>query len=185
VAALLKRILITYRSEGRITGNGFIPASYRMEQNGQIKEGVTFDWHRRRVSIVSNKGHGEHELMEASQDFISAIFQLALFPPDASPTAVWVATGRTYTQRLLEVVGTEEVTTKLGPLRALRLRLGRDGDEQLDLWFALDVKRLPVRIRWTDRDGGINDFQAGYVEYDDGKQRVRLTPPDTLPAPAG
>lgn len=185
LVALLKRITLTYASDGRITGNGFMPQTYRMDQDGQLKESATFDWEHRRLAIVSNKGHGSFDLMEASQDFISAIFQLAIFPPAESPSDVWVASGRYYTNRYFEVLGTEELTTRLGPLRTLRVRLGREGDEQLDLWYAIDLRHMPVRIRWTQKDGGINDFVAVYIEYDTGKDRIRLAPPPRMPAPAG
>jgi hypothetical protein len=49
----------------------------------------------------------------------------------------------------------------------------------------VDVKHLPVRIRWARKDGSINDFQAAYIEYDMGKEKVKLVPPPEPPAPLG
>jgi hypothetical protein len=63
--------------------------------------------------------------------------------------------------------------------------LGREGDDQLDLWYALDLRHMPVRIRWIQKDGGINDFVAVYIEYDTGRDRIHLAPPPPLPVPAG
>ena len=185
LVALLKRVTLSYSSDGRITANGFVPHSYKLDENGELKEAAAFDWERRRLTIASPRGHAAFDLMEASQDLVSVIYQMALFPPSESPADVWVATGRAYTNRYLQVVGTEEVTTRLGPLRALHVRLGREGDELLDLWFGVDVKHLPVRIRWARKDGSINDFQAAYIEYDMGKEKVKLTPPPEFPVPLG
>jgi hypothetical protein len=185
LVALFKRVTLSYSSDGRITANGFVPHSYKLDENGELKEAVVFDWERRRLTIASPRGHAAFDLMEASQDLVSVIYQMALFPPSESPADVWVATGRAYTNRYLQVVGTEQVTTRLGSLRALHVRLGREGDELLDLWFGVDVKHLPVRIRWARKDGSINDFQAAYIEYDMGKEKVKLVPPPEPPAPLG
>lgn len=185
VVALLKRITISYASDGQITGNGFVPRTYRMDQDGQLKESATFDWQARRLAIVSTKGHGSFDLQEASQDFISAIFQLALFPPAQGPAEVWVASGRYYLNRYIEVVGSEELTTRLGTFRALRVRLGREGDDQFDLWYASDLRYLPIRIRWIQKDGSINDLVAVRINYDTDKGKIHLSPPPRAPDPSG
>jgi hypothetical protein len=185
LVALFKRVTITWRSAGRITGTGFAPASFKVERNGIFKEGAVFDWDRRKVMVASPRGHYEAEMMEGSQDILSAIFQIALFPPVESRIDMWVTNGRTYLQSLIEVIGQEEVATRLGSLPALHIRLGREGDDLLDLWYGVGAKYLPVRIRWVQRNGAINDLQATTIEYETGEGKVRLEAPAPPPLPSG
>ncbi len=184
LVALFKRVTITWKSVGRITGNGFAPTSFKVERDGVFKEGAAFYWDRRRVMVASPRGHHEADLMGGSQDILSAIFQIALFPPVESNIDMWVTNGRTYVNALIEVIGQEEVVTKLGPLRALHIRLGREGDDLLDLWYGIDAKYLPVRIRWVQRNGAINDLQATTIEYQAGEGKVRLEAPAPPPLPS-
>ena len=182
--ALFKRVTITWRSVGRITGNGFAPASFKVERDGIFKEGAAFYWDRRKVMVASPRGHHEADLMEGSQDILSAIFQIALFPPVENNIDMWVTNGRTYVNALIEVIGQEEVATKIGPLRALHIRLGREGDDLLDLWYGIDAKYLPVRIRWVQRSGAVNDLQATTIEYQTSEGKVRLEAPAPPPLPS-
>jgi hypothetical protein len=184
LVALFKRVSITWKSVGGITGNGFAPASFKVERDGVFKEGAAFYWDRRKVMVASPRGHHEADLMEGSQDILSAIFQIALFPPVERNIDMWVTNGRTYVNALIEVIGHEEVVTKLGPLRALHVRLGREGDDLLDLWYGIDAKYLPVRIRWVQRSGAVNDLQATTIEYQTGEGKVRLEAPAPPPLPS-
>jgi hypothetical protein len=176
---------LMYQSEGRVSAAGFEPASFRVEQGGQFKEGAQFDRTNRRVVVASSRGHAESELAEASQDMLSAMFQVALFPPGEERTEIWVATGKRYSSRVLERVGEELLDTPLGPLRTVHVRIGREGDDQYDFWFGTDVNYLPVRVRLVFRGGTVLDFPAKEIQYERGGERVRLVPAERTADPRG
>lgn len=170
-----------WRSEGRVTVNGLIPEVFRKERNGKVTDEVRFDWSAREVVSASGGRITRAPLIEGSQDALSIFYQLALFPPTESGTEIPIANGKTYRPRTFEVLGPELMTTQLGALRTAHLRLGKEGEDTIDLWLSLEHKNLPLRILWRQGDGITNDFVAVRVEYDD----VRLEAPPPPPPHQG
>ncbi len=170
-----------WRSDGRMTANGFTPESFRKERNGKTTDEVRFDWATR--GVVSDGGGrvAETPILEGSQDALSIFYQLALFPPAESGTAIPIANGKTYQARTFEVMGQELLTTRLGALRTAHLRLGQEGEDTIDVWLSLKHKNLPVRILWRQRDGIATDFVAVRLEYGD----IKLVAPEPPPPHQG
>ncbi|WP_374340935.1 DUF3108 domain-containing protein [Azonexus sp.] len=139
-----------YRSEGRLGPRGLQPASFRTLKNGrETKENAHFDWSTASVSLDWN---GKVESVSpGAQDMLSLNYQLAYLKNPAGGARIGVASGRRYRTHELDSLGEEEIDTPLGRFRTLHLRAA--GDTLTEIWIALDRFRLPVKIRYTDRQG--------------------------------
>jgi len=139
-----------YRSEGRLGPRGLQPVSFRTLKNGkETKENAHFDWSTASVSLDWN---GKVESVSpGAQDMLSLNYQLAYLKNPAGGARIGVASGRRYRTHELDSLGEEEIDTPLGRFRTLHLRAA--GDTLTEIWIALDRFRLPVKIRYTDRQG--------------------------------
>lgn len=139
-----------YRSEGRLGPRGLQPETFRTLKNGrETKENAHFDWSTASVRLDWN---GKIESVSpGAQDMLSLNYQLAYLKNPDGGARIGVASGRRYRTHELDSLGEEEIDTPLGHFRTLHLRAA--GDTLTEIWIALDRFRLPVKIRYTDRQG--------------------------------
>jgi hypothetical protein len=152
VLALFVSKKSTQTSEGAITAAGLVPHRFRSDRGGNV-DTATFDWKADRVSLSSGDSR-QAPLVAGAQDALSIFYQMGLLPPGALTSDILVATGRKVDHYAFDVLGEERATFPFGTHRLLHLRTrGTAGDNTTEIWLALDMARLPLKIRFTDRKG--------------------------------
>jgi hypothetical protein len=151
LAALFKPARVVLSSRGDITPQGLRPREFRHERVGGL-DTASFDWTR---GVVAYAGRDD-SIVAGTQDMLSMYYQLVLLAPQRGVLVVPIATGRKLESFRFEVVGEEVLQLPAGERRAAHLRT-RSGKDSIDLWIAPGVRGLPLKIRFTDREGEIFD----------------------------
>ncbi|MBL8491052.1 MAG: DUF3108 domain-containing protein [Rhodocyclaceae bacterium] len=170
LASMFRPARVVQISEGAVTSSGLRPGEFRTER-GSGSESARFDWEGGRI-VFSAGGVREASLPSGTQDLLSMIYQMALASPREGTVEMPIATTRKLERYGFEVLGEEPVALKSGDVRALHLR-ARSGSESTELWLAVAVPRLPVKIRYTDRKGDQYDQIAEEVEISPGEGKGR------------
>jgi hypothetical protein len=153
LAALFKSAQVVQTSQGEITPQGLRPSMFSNQRKGK-KETASFDWQKHLISFDGQTA----ALPDGAQDMLSLYYQLALLitggkEPMTSIDLV-IASGRKLENYHFESLG-EETLTALGqknPTLHLRTRTDKD---VIDLWIAKTLIGLPLKIRFTDRNGEV------------------------------
>jgi hypothetical protein len=169
LAALVKSARVVHESAGDIENGMLRPREFRSERNGVPAEWARFDWEAGHLRMSG--GPGGKELEPGTQDMLSMFAQLAVTPFDGS-VYLWVATGKKVEAYDFAVVAEEPVRAMEEEWAAVRLRTRRGDQEMTEVWLALGLARLPVRIRHVDRRGNVFDQVAESIEID-GKTEGR------------
>lgn len=166
IAALFKPARVLQSSEGEIDVAGLRPSEFRTEKNGIAGDTASFDWSAMTL-LLSAGSQREVPLVSGAQDMLSMFYQLgAVFPwVPHELKEIMVATGRKFEHYSFEVVREELLPTKYGETRTLHLR-STAGVEAIDIWAGLDLLGLPLKIRYTDRQGELFDQNAEEIEID-------------------
>lgn len=151
LAALFKPVRVMQSSEGELTAEGLKPHEFRHQRVAGL-DTASFDWARRVVAYAGR----EESIVPGTQDMLSLYYQLVLLAPRSGALYVPIATGRKLEVFRIEVLGEETVALPAGERRAMHLRT-RSGNDSIELWFAADMRGLPVKMRFTDRKGEIFD----------------------------
>jgi hypothetical protein len=184
LASLLRPVRIVQVSEGVITDGGLVPSAYRSLRNDATEpaESAQFDWQQMRVVLTSKRRQQEASLVSGAQDLLSIIYQLAMAPAPADSTEFMIATGKSFNPYVFDLVGEEQVATRVGDLRTahLKTRAGK-GEQMTEVWLALDYRNLPVRVRFTDRKGDSADMIAAEIEFAGVRLAEVAAPQSQLP----
>jgi hypothetical protein len=152
LAALLKPLVFESESSGRLVAGGLQPETYRTRRNGKdSNENADFDWSTGAVRL--SRSGDVQAVAKGTQDILSLNYQMAYLRNPEMGTNVGVVTGKKYDRFELDSLGEEEIDTAAGHFRTLHLRV--IGDTVTEIWIALDLHRLPVKIRYTDKKGDI------------------------------
>ncbi|MDO9273610.1 MAG: DUF3108 domain-containing protein [Rugosibacter sp.] len=156
LAALFKPARIVQKSQGEITPLGLRPVFFSNdnERKGK-KDTANFDWAGRLITYADRT----EPIVDGTQDMLSMYYQLALQAAMDQPmTAIdlFIATGRKLERYHFELIG-EETLTYQGHTHATQHLRTKNGDDIIDLWISKTVHGLPLKIRFTDRKGGIFD----------------------------
>lgn len=142
--------LLSQTSYGQITDEGLKPENYWM-QRGSRQLKVHFDWEGMRADLGDR--YPALELKAGSQDLLSVIYQLALFPDPAED--LWVLDGKTIKQYHLESLGVETVQIPLGAVQTRHLRVqASQGAERIDVWLRATPPHLPLKIHMQGSRNG-------------------------------
>lgn len=156
LVGLLRRVRVVQTSEGRITPDGLRPDAFAMDRGPKSRnEFARFDWSAKQVTFGYPDALQTAALYAGAQDTLSLILQFAFVPIEQGRRDVLLTTGRKVYVQAYERVAEEVIETPAGGWRTWHLRRVRaqPGDEGYDMWLATDRPYLPVRIRWTDRNG--------------------------------
>jgi len=171
--ALFSNVRLGQSSRGQIVEGGLRPLSFR-DNRKDGSHRADFDWAQQRLQL----GNGSSlPLAEGAQDVLSMFYQFALYPLDAPELALMVTTGRKFERYVFKVEADVPLTLRARAADAadgqaedrtlatyhLSYR-GRDA-EGVDVWLARDHDRLPVKIRYVDRKGGLTELQADQIVY--------------------
>lgn len=174
LAALFRPVQVTQSSAGDIGAEGLRPREFLTGRDGRSGDAARFDWSGMTLGL-SGGGRREVALVPGAQDLLSMFYQFGQLLADAAPTrpageslTVSVATGRKFERYAFGIVGEETLPTKFGAQRVLHLRTA-SGAEATEVWLALGMRGLPLKIRYTDREGESYDQVADEIEFE-GKQ---------------
>lgn len=168
IAAVFRPVQVKQASEGEVAADGLRPGVFRTEKNGVVGDVAAFDWSGMRLTL--SPGGGSQRvvpLLTGAQDMLSMFYQFSTVFP-RSPQAqneIMVATGRKFERYAFAVLGEETLAIKQGAMRALHLRTA-DGVEAIDIWMGLDLHGLPLKIRYTDREGESFVQLADEIEFE-------------------
>ncbi|MBI4195202.1 MAG: DUF3108 domain-containing protein [Betaproteobacteria bacterium] len=164
IADLFRAQRLVYLSAGRITPRGLQPESFLMSRTrrGQTEEArARFDWDAGTIAIGKPPAQRTAELPAASQDIVSFMYQLALAPPAPGRIRLPITNGSRFETYDLDVLEEEEIETPLGPLKTLPVKqVRKPGAEGIEIWFAIDYRYLPVKLRFYDREGSPSGEQV-------------------------
>lgn len=150
LVALFKPVRVRVESRGTLVAGGLQPDSYRSWKNGEDnRDGVDFDWAGGQVHLLRNDSR--LPVVAGMQDLLSLTYQLAYLDTPAAGSGITLATVRKLERYALESLGEEDVVTPAGTFHTLHLRAR--ADTTTEIWIALDLHRLPVKIRYTDKKG--------------------------------
>jgi hypothetical protein len=150
LVSLFKPIRVRAESRGRLVAGGLQPESYRTWKNGvDNRDGADFDWATRQVHLLRNDATLDIE--PGAQDLLSLTYQLAYLEKPEQGSRIGIATVRKYEHYTLESLGEEDIDVPAGHFHTLHLRTR--ADTTTEIWIALDLHRLPVKIRYTDKKG--------------------------------
>ncbi len=167
IAAVFRPVRVVQTSEGEVGMDGLRPRVFRTEKDGVAGDSASFDWTEMKLVLTGGPQH-EVRLMTGAQDMLSMFYQLsALFPWVPNEVSeIMIATGRKFERYAFKVLGEEKLPTKFGELRVLHLRTDGEGGEAIDIWACLDLQNLPVKIRYTDRQGETFNQNAEDIDYE-------------------
>jgi hypothetical protein len=166
LAALFRPVQVTQSSVGEISEEGLRPREFRTGKNGIAGDAASFEWTPMRLMLTAGNPR-EVALRPGAQDMLSMFYQLSARYPSMprEVNEVMVATGRKFERYTFEVLREEMLQTGRGELRTLHLRTAA-GVEAIDIWSGLDLRGLPVKIRYTDRQGESFDQVADEIEFE-------------------
>jgi hypothetical protein len=169
VAALLYRLNIRRESQGRVTRAGLRPRAFSEERNGKAKRSAAFDWERKQATLVDGDSSQTVPLPHNSWDSTSFGYNFAFVPPEASELAAHLTDGRRLREYRYAVLGREKLDTELGALETLHVKRlqGPEDKRAFDVWLAVDQHNMPVRIRYTEKDGTVFDSVATKITFAD------------------
>jgi hypothetical protein len=145
------------RSEGLITPTGLQPGNFRQKITFRKPQTATFDWANKKVALDNGKRVETVDLPSNTQDFLSFMYQFMFVPP-LDQMHLNLTDGKQLKTYLYEFEGEDTLSTKIGALRTWHItKSSRDNDRKTELWLALDYRYLPVRIRYTEKDGKVTD----------------------------
>lgn len=168
LVALFRSVRVVWQSEGEVVGDGLRPQAFRSE-----KGNASFDWQAMKLSLSAG-ARREVALLPGVQDVLSMFYQLGIMLPKlrqedgqvAGSFPMFVTTGRKLERYRFDVLGEERLVIRQhGAQRTLHLRT-LAGDQTIDIWLGLDVSGLPLRIRYSDGKGDVNDLLAEDIDFE-------------------
>jgi hypothetical protein len=161
-----------YVSEGRIDANGLHPDSLSLRRGpeGEQEYFARFDWEKRELTYGPVASPLKAPLQPGTYDILSFVFQLARMPLEPGRIPMTITTGMRVATYLMDIGQEEDLELPLGTVRAIPIRQFRSsGQEGVELWISADRRRLPLRIRFLDREGNTNvDQLANQIASDGG-----------------
>jgi len=165
IVALFADVHLGQLSVGRIDAEGLHPDAFQdNRKDGRYRS--VFDWERGELTLSNGK---VMPLAPGAQDLLSMFYQFALYPLDTPELALMVTTGRKFERYVFRIERDVELwlnrATDDAPIWTYHLSYRGREAEGVDVWLARDKARLPVKIRYTDRKGGVTEMVAQEVEY--------------------
>jgi hypothetical protein len=144
-------------SEGKVTTSGLQPVQYvyQFGDKADKSQHATFDWQAGKVTLENSRRTVSVALPDGTQDLLSFMFQF-MFEPPQKEMQLSITNGKKLRSYAYSFEGEDQLQTKIGNLRTMHIgRSTGDGDEKTELWLAVDLHYLPVKIRQTEKDGSV------------------------------
>lgn len=168
----------TQTSRGRITAAGLQPDYFSTKRGSHAVEEAHFDWDHGQLSYGSTDEPPQTVPLEpGSLDFLSFLYQFSLTAQPDKQFSFRMTNGRGFLRQEYEATTIEDVDTPLGPQKALLLRrTGGDGKEKVDIWLGLAQHYLPLRIRFTDKNGEVAEQRLRILRQQDQAAQTDTNP---------
>lgn len=158
IFSMIRSGQLVQTSLGKITGNGLEPDNFTDQRGESADKIFTAQFDRQHQALTY--GHASEmttvSLPPHTQDQLSFIYQFALYAPFTGTVSFSMTNGRKIGTYTYQVIGEETLETELGKLQTLHLgKVRQPNDENAEAWLAKDHHYLPVKIRLTDRKGGV------------------------------
>ena len=156
-------------SRGSIEQDGLRPAEYVETRGKKTPQTTTFDWNANNVSF---SGHPDWSVptQPGLQDRVSLVLQLAWRQRAETGTAAYefpVVGARRIGPYRFARQGVETVRVPIGAVEAVRVERAADEEQdRIEAWLGTAWCGLPVRIRYTDRNGGVIDHRMRAARID-------------------
>ena len=149
------RVLI---SEGKISFEGLKPKRFEVHQGSNASKNATvdFDWDNQ-ILITRYKGSETKEnIGNKTQDLISYLYQFNYENFDEPMIEFVAATGKKYKKYQFRVVD-KKVELSLGNVNfettSIQSIAEKDGKPETQIWLNNKLYRLPIRIRYQEKNG--------------------------------
>jgi hypothetical protein len=127
------------------------PVEFLDERTGRNTARAAFDWGANTVTMQYKGEPRTEPLPLRAHDRLAWLFDFAFAPP-RKEVAFDVFDGRGQSRHVYASAGRERIKTPLGELEALRYVRG-NGEERTEVWFAVKLDLLPLRILVVEKDG--------------------------------
>lgn len=167
IFSLIKSGKLVQTSQGSLTENGLVPDAFWIQrgQSADSTEFARFDQNDKTLTFGSNQNSQTVTLPDGSQDLLSFIYQIAAAPPQSGKFQLFITNGRKLDTYEYQVIGEELLDMPIGQIRSLHLsRVHAPNEDGTDIWLGLDLHNLPVKIRFTDREGGVAEQIASAIQ---------------------
>lgn len=165
IVALFADVRLGQTSTGRIDAEGLHPDAF---QDNRKDGSYRSEFDRARGTLTLSNGTVV-PLVAGAQDILSMFYQFALYPLDTPELSLMVTTGRKFERYVFRIEPDVELwlnrATDDAPIWTYHLSYRGREAEGVDVWLARDMDRLPVKIRYTDRKGGVTEMVARDVDY--------------------
>lgn len=136
--------LLTQTSFGEITAEGLRPDHYWL-QRGRRQLRAHFDWAQMQADLGPDRP--PQGLQPGTQDLLSVLYQVSLFPPPAEGR-IWVLDGKRLREYSYRELTRETLELPIGRVPTRHLRVAAEGaEESFELWLREAHPQLPVKIR--------------------------------------
>lgn len=157
-------------SRGTIGTSGLRPVEYVEARGKRTPQTTTIDWDAKTMRFSAAPDAFATPL-PGLQDRASLLLQLALHLRAASSSAATIelplASSRRVTPYKFGRRGSEKLKVPVGTVDAVRLEREVDDEhDKIEAWFGPAWCGLPVRIRYTDKNGGVIDHRLRAVRID-------------------
>ena len=154
-------------SQGKLTDNGLEPDAFWTQrgQSADSTDSAQFDRQSKQLVFGPSQNNQSVTLSEGTQDLLSFIYQIATAPPPSGRFQLFITNGRKLDSYEYQVIGEEMLDLPIGQTRSLHLsRIHTQNEDGTDIWLGLDQHNLPVKIRFTDREGGVAEQVAHHIQ---------------------
>lgn len=162
LAGLFRPYQLGYASEGTVAGDGLRPDTFTVRRGraGERQLEARFDWAAMSLALGPPGASQRVPLATGALDLIAFVYQLALLDLAPGRLRLPITNGAKLEIYELDVGSTETLDTPLGTLQVLPVRQVRQpGQESMEIWLAPQLRQLPVRIRFFDREGKMSGEQ--------------------------
>jgi hypothetical protein len=169
IVSLFTDIRLGQTSIGKIDADGLHPERFLdNRKDGQFRS--EFNWEQGTLTLSNGK---VVPLTPGAQDLLSMFYQLSLSRLDGPEQVLMVTNGKKFERYVFRVEADVPLIlhpqTDEPPIPTYHLSYkGRD-EEGVEVWLARDGLRLPVKIRYVDRKGGVTEMYA--EEFNDPGSR--------------
>ena len=147
-------------SEGSITSEGLKPKYFELHQGSNTSKDaiVDFDWDNQ-ILITRYKGSETKENIEnKTQDLISYLYQFNYENFDESMIEFAAATGKKYKKYQFKITDKKVVLSSAGmnfETYLVQSLAEKDGKPETQIWLNNKLYKLPIRIRYQEKNGAI------------------------------
>ena len=165
--AAIYRFSIRRESHGLVVASGLRPLQYQELRNGKLKRKVDFDWTAKQATLFDGKNTEVATLPENTWDNTSFGYNFAFVPPTDSEMVVNLTDGRRINDYRYAILGREKIDTDLGKMETVHVKkVLNPGDKRsFEVWLAVEQHYMPVRIRYTEKDGASFDSVVTEIQF--------------------